>query len=176
MLTSDTTLDCEPFRTGPLRRCPRLRDGVRHHLLRRAVRLLGRQDRPLALRQARRERGELRKRRLVGSGEQAHVARCEYHHVMMIFFYFSSARCFSSISHGADPSIGDARVWSGAAPCMYVMGGGPALRRPRSPPRKFGGFRGGTRHNGAHYRVRPNRGMHRSVAEPRPVLTRAAIV
>ena len=71
-------LDRQPLGSCTLRRCPRIRDWLSHHIFRRTVSLLWCEDRPVTLRQAYRERGELRERCLVGPSKQANVARCEY--------------------------------------------------------------------------------------------------
>lgn len=68
-------LDRQPFSRRSLRRCARIRDRLSHHSLRRSLSILRSQDRPLTLGQAHRRGGLVKRRRLVGSSEQADEGR-----------------------------------------------------------------------------------------------------
>lgn len=74
-LTLSPSSDRQPLRPRALRRCARLRDRLGHHLQRRSVRLLGREDGAFAVGQAHRGRGGLQGQCLVGTRQQAHDSR-----------------------------------------------------------------------------------------------------
>lgn len=71
--------DRQPFRSCAIRRCSRLRNWLCHHFLWRPLSILWCEDWTLTLGQTYRQRGELRKRGVVGTSEQAYDNRCKWY-------------------------------------------------------------------------------------------------
>jgi hypothetical protein len=65
----------QPLSRSSVRRCSCIRDWFCYHSIRRPLRILRSQDRPLTLRQAHRRGRLIKKRCLVGTREQAHDPR-----------------------------------------------------------------------------------------------------